>query len=133
MTAPASPPGAAGAGADVMRVRAVHAAALGVPGVVALSSAGGTGTSLPDGRVDGVRVRPTHTEVDVRAAWGRDLIALARDIRAAVGAVRPGPVTVRIVEIDEPDPPTRRRRTGQRKSAGPGTSSVSTTNQGRTQ
>lgn len=82
-----------------------------VPGVVDLH-AGALGeavTLLPGRRVAGLRIADDHVEVHLAVEHGAAVRTVADDVRKAVAAVRPGPVTVVVEDVveDAPDdPPT---------------------------
>ena len=76
-----------------------------VAGVVDLH-AGALGeavTLLPGRRVPGLRVAEDHVDVHVAMAHGVDVRAVAAQVRDAVAAVRPGPVTVVVEDVVEDD------------------------------
>lgn len=92
-------------------VDGIAAAVRAVPGVVDLH-AGALGeavTLLPGRRVAGLRITDDQVEVHLAVAHGESVRGVADDVRAAVAAMRPGPVTVVVEDVvrDAPDdPPT---------------------------
>lgn len=99
-----SPSPAAGGLAET--AAAVEAAALGVPGVVALhgGALGEVAVYLPGRRVSGVRLREDLTEVHVVVALGSPVRATADQVQRAVAATRPGRVDVVVEDVRDTRP-----------------------------
>lgn len=77
-----------------------------VPGVSDLH-AGALGeavTLLPGRRVPGLRIADESVEVHIAVEHGAQLRETADQVRAAVSSVRPGPVTVVVEDVVEPEP-----------------------------
>jgi uncharacterized alkaline shock family protein YloU len=82
----------------------VAAAALAVPGVVALHTGtfGEVSTYLAGRRVDGVQLRPDSCAVHLVLAWGAPVLATADRVRAAVEALVRTPVDISIEDVIAP-------------------------------
>jgi len=82
----------------------VAAAALAVPGVVALHTGmfGEVATYLAGRRVDGVQLRPDSCAVHLVLAWGAPVLATADRVRAVVGPLVGTPVDVSVEDVVGP-------------------------------
>ena len=88
----------------ILLADAVAAAALAVPGVVALHTGtfGEVATYLAGRRVDGVQLRPDSCAVHVALAWGAPVLATADRVRAVVGPLAGTPVDVSVEDVVGP-------------------------------
>ncbi|WP_407343219.1 hypothetical protein [Pengzhenrongella phosphoraccumulans] len=88
----------------VLLADAVAAAALAVPGVVALHTGtfGEVATYLAGRRVDGVQLRADSCSVHLVLAWGAPVLATADRVRAVVGPLVGTPVDVSVEDVVGP-------------------------------
>ena len=88
----------------VLLADAVAAAALAVPGVVALHTGtfGEVATYLAGRRVDGVQLRADSCSVHLVLAWGAPVLATADQVRAAVEPLVGTPVDISIEDVIAP-------------------------------
>ena len=105
---PVDQPGVAGPADGPEPVDVVVSTVLAVPGVASLSAgpAGSAATLLAGRRVDGVALRADGTRVQIAVEYGVDVRATAAAVReavAALGALVPAPVTVRVEDVAAPE------------------------------
>src|SRR4051812_50106935 len=91
---------------DLPDADAIAAAVATCPSVSGLSGglAGEVATYLPGRRVSGVRTREGAVEVHVVTKYGSPLHDVDAEVRAAVQAAVPGPLTVDVILADVEDP-----------------------------
>ncbi len=91
---------------DLPDADAIAAAVATCPSVSGLSGgiAGEIATYLPGRRVSGVRSNPGFVEVHVVTRYGSPLHEVEAEVRGAVQAAVPGPLTIHVVLADVEDP-----------------------------